>query len=530
MLKEKTYKMKFTEFQKKYPNNISERFYPDKNGNVRFIFNGYDYDPFNQDGSLAKVLYQFPVYEGHHYTPENIHDFLGGGFPRNVMLINEEYPIPAVSFDDRLKHDLRLKILVSKNNAFTAKLRDVFTNVPVHHTTARESHEWLAGPNMRYWPQALNFAVWCATSGCGIGLDLLDNPIFMFHLHFTVRRILYELNYILPGDTMFDSKNGQYSKVALQRLRAEFGISKDADFRFTHGYNNGLGYIWGYWGIGGHELTDSEVHSLRLLWDTGYHTVTSDEGTFFEPNKTSTKKVRNGPLFKDEGGVYGGSNPLINYIYNDEATTQYLNFIPRKGNGLTKAGLGRINRSIEAYVYCILGAQMNTRNPIVGNSGATQETQQEFLTLFEAAIIENDISKSIQRYQFAIQQAKVKLDYALAPSCWLLPSNMIINTQSVVGYNNKLQRATNDMKFGINDSLNAEMKSVGIKHNMGHSKVVLPHRPVIQSSAKGSEASSLSAAKPKPDVKTQRVTTDRHGINLVMITASAAGLAWYLFR
>lgn len=231
-----------------------------------------------------------------------------------------------------------------------------------------------------------------------------------------------------------DPKNGHYSKVALSKLKPEFNINNNnSDFRFTHGYNNGLGHTWAYWGIGGHTLTNSEVHVLKLVWDMGYHMVTTDIGTFFEPNKTETKKVRNGPLFKDESGKYASSNPLINYIYNEEAMTQYLNFIPQKGLGLTKAGLGRINRSIETYVYCILGARMNTRNPKIGNSGATQETKQEFWKLFETSIIENDISKSIQRYQFAIQKSKIKLDYVLAPGCRLLPSNLVVNINSVPG-------------------------------------------------------------------------------------------------
>ena len=49
------------------------------------------------------------------------------------------------------------------------------------------------------------------------------------------------------------------------------------------------------------------------------------------------------------------------------------------------------------------------------------------------------------------RQSKVRLDYALSPGCWLMPSNLVINTQAVVGYNNKLQRATKEMKFGAND-------------------------------------------------------------------------------
>ena len=126
----------------------------------------------------------------------------------------------------------------------------------------------------------------------------------------------------------------------------------------------------------------------------------------------------------------------------------------RKGKGITKARLGRLNRSIEAFVYCVLGAKANVRNPSVGDGGGVQEAQQEMLILFESAVIEEDISKSISRYQLAVQNAKVKLDFAITPGTWLLPSELVINTGRVDGYNNKLQKATDDMKFGANDSVN----------------------------------------------------------------------------
>ena len=63
-------------------------------------------------------------------------------------------------------------------------------------------------------------------------------------------------------------------------------------------------------------------------------------------------------------------------------------------------------------------------------------------------MIEGNISKSVQRFQLAVQEAKMKLDLAISPGLWLLPSNLIINTQSVTGYDNFLKTAGNSMKFG----------------------------------------------------------------------------------
>ena len=138
-------------------------------------------------------------------------------------------------------------------------------------------------------------------------------------------------------------------------------------------------------------------------------------------------------MFKDEGGSEGKGN-LIYLIRNDDAKAQYSWFVPKNGNGLTRPGMGRINRSLEAFVYCVLGAQVNIRSGIVGNSGGAVEAQQEMLKLFESAVIEEDLSTSVQRYQLAVQEAKLRLDLAIAPGIWLMPSNLVINTESICFY------------------------------------------------------------------------------------------------
>ena len=49
-------------------------------------------------------------------------------------------------------------------------------------------------------------------------------------------------------------------------------------------------------------------------------------------------------------------------------------------------GQARINQSIEAFVYCVLGAQVNVRSSIVGSEGSAKEAQREFVILFEDAV------------------------------------------------------------------------------------------------------------------------------------------------
>ena len=157
---------------------------------------------------------------------------------------------------------------------------------------------------------------------------------------------------------------------------------------------------------------------------------------------------------------------------------QYEYFLCPVSHGLTGAGLSRINQSIESFCYAILGSQVDVRSSISGSQGSAIETQRQFLSMVEDAIRNPDISKSVQRFQLAIESAKVRLDLAISPGLWLLPSKMVVNTESVVGYNNKLKKATTFMRIGVNSDLNIPVRRSAQKHNFGRGTVKLPHSGV----------------------------------------------------
>ena len=51
----------------------------------------------------------------------------------------------------------------------------------------------------------------------------------------------------------------------------------------------------------------------------------------------------------------------------------------------------------------------------------------------------------------AITDTNVILNLAIIPSLWLIPRSLIIIKNPINGYNNKLQVATINMNFGINE-------------------------------------------------------------------------------
>ena len=160
---------------------------------------------------------------------------------------------------------------------------------------------------------------------------------------------------------------------------------------------------------------------------------------------------------------------------NDQGTEKQLeHFVPDFSSGLTPRGLGRINRSIKAYGYCILGAQANTRSSIIGTTGTAINTQTDFLVLVDDAIRTLTVSSEPVKYQTAIELTKVRLNFAVARGVLLLPSRMIINKESVVGYNNNLRRTTDDMKLGVNNQVNLPTKRAALKLIAGGPSKVNP--------------------------------------------------------
>ena len=97
-----------------------------------------------------------------------------------------------------------------------------------------------------------------------------------------------------------------------------------------------------------------------------------------------------------------------------------------------------------------------------------------FLVLLEGAIRSPDISKSVQRYQLAVDEAKVRLDFAVAPGCWLMASRIIINTESTVGYNNQLKQATQWMKLGVNTDVSPGHKKASLQPMAGGPSKINP--------------------------------------------------------
>ena len=536
--------MLFSDFISRYPKANIQKFsyvHDSFGGYVRWKVNGTtimsDDDPSGETWT-SNLSYDLKTLLWKDLGVAN--KLLTSSFPKSLAFTTKAYSIPGIKFNtfavDITKTLTELDIYVSEKDHFSVELKNVFKNQTIGITSGKEARAWLNKPNISQWPQQLNMAVWCATSGCGVSLsDIFAYPkvirsFFVFHIYFTIRRILYEMNTPFPGEETFSVKNNPYIKNAYNRLCAEFGLSNDqdfkgwnkplADFRFKGGSNHGVGDIFIDYGEGYADPGNVPGSAASQKTGGGLQNVRIIRNYDTEANIWPSSLNK----FHDDGGrkIKGD---LISMLRNDHfADFQYAWFIPESGHGLTKAGLGRINRSVEAFVYCVLGAQVNTRSSIIGEGGGAVETQDEFKNLFESSVVENDISKSIQNYQLAVQESKLRLDLAIAPNVWLMPSDMIINTESVIGYNNKLVKATEDMEFGVNTSINIETKNVGITHSLAKSKVLLNTRP------QPSITKTQNKEETEEKVQISNAETSSHQNNLIVLMLVGGLLSWLLFR
>jgi len=79
-----------------------------------------------------------------------------------------------------------------------------------------------------------------------------------------------------------------------------------------------------------------------------------------------------------------------------------------------------------------------------------------------------------------------------------MPANMIINTASVVGYNNKLKQAVPGTKLGVNNELNTDTKKSALKlMEGGPSKINPPKQPSFKPGPQSSNSRSRPAASQK---------------------------------
>ena len=102
-------------------------------------------------------------------------------------------------------------------------LKIIYYQISSNEIVNRWNTDWLS-----FWQNQLNFAIWCATTGCGIDVNNhlkaggLTGSLFLFHVYYQTRRILFELGVALPQNKSWNAFKNMYDRGAYERICKEF--------------------------------------------------------------------------------------------------------------------------------------------------------------------------------------------------------------------------------------------------------------------------------------------------------------------
>ena len=328
-------------------------------------------------------------------------------------------------------YNLTIVTAVDKNNkvaySFTKKFVDI-TPSPVKITSFDDVNRWY-DDSMLYYCQQYKFALYCATALCGVSKDHLTRglpltrSIINFHVLYQTKRILAQMRARNPGDMDFDAHNNAYDKTEYRKLLNEFdAVAKDIpEIDQPAG---GLGYM---------RVSFGNDAKSKLMYHKGAYPKfpsTGLDNPYINVQKTDS----------DWGTYYqfGGGGYPIDAVQQD--TFNYNRIIPDHNTAsFTNPGFVRINDSIRAYVYCLLGAQVQARQ-----AGSSLESQQEFLTLVNDLIAkQQSLQESIGNFQDSLSKTAGQINYVVYKGLYMLPADMNLNRlgRSVRGFNDQLKIA-----------------------------------------------------------------------------------------
>ena len=106
------------------------------------------------------------------------------------------------------------------HDTFPVRFPNIFVDCPLRQMLVgdRMWTNWNKAP-LKLWQTQLNFAVWCASSICGVSsahLNYKAHPmirsVYRFHVYYHIRRILKRLQVPLPHETGFNATDNLYTE------------------------------------------------------------------------------------------------------------------------------------------------------------------------------------------------------------------------------------------------------------------------------------------------------------------------------
>lgn len=301
----------------------------------------------------------------------------------------------AAKFEEKTNLNIvKQSIIVSSNGeSFYISFENIFDKYLLFNEKSNEITKRFQTNPFMFWQNQLNFAIWCATTGCGVDYNNhlkskgLVGSMFLFHVYYQTRRILSELEVRLSHNKNWNPVNNNYNKESYDRLCREFKVDPNT--------------IW-----------TQRQPNIVLLRTSLY--------SFME------EKILNG----------------------------WTTFILDNSDGFTKAGVERINESIRIYCWSILSSQAQTRTSIIGIGTAFDAQKQFSSNVIDAINRPSDLQTQISNYQSTLKYARSKVNFVYGAGLYMTPADMKLRIGKIVNYNNEIIIAKKDQNIGINDDVN----------------------------------------------------------------------------
>ena len=372
------------------------------------------------------------------------------------------------------------------SDSFQVKFPNVFTNYPLGAVRV-EDQKFKDWDHYKFtiWQSQLNFAVFCASSACGVSVEHLNakepmiRSIYRFHVYYHIRRILKILEIPLPYENSFNQYNNPYNHEKYIHICSEYGVSND----LTKLRNQKYFSTW-----------------QSRAWETG--------------------------------------KPGMSYI-NENSWSRW---IIEKSDGLTTLGIQKLSESVRDYAYLILTSQTSTRGSIIGHEARNLDAQRTFLNTFENIVNRRvNIPEDIRRFQKTLQYARSKVDYAIGEFIYMLPSDMNLRIGNIRNYNNKILISSPSFNIGTNLKVNLDDDDTKVAKT---DKLDVKNKPDIKPN-KGDKQDVKPVIKPnkehkqdvKPNIKfeqdvkkpdTNKITYEEEKAALIL-GMTAVFTAWFIF-
>ena len=141
-------------------------------------------------------------------------------------------------------------ITIKRSKSFDVRFPNIWQSYKLPLVKSPETYKSWINNQMQFWQNQLNFAIWCATSGCGVSkLDHLKHKdpmirsVVQFHAYYQIRRILSEMKCPLPTHRSWNPLNNDIDMNAFEQICNEFEIQNSADFRQKLDPSKGMGAI-----------------------------------------------------------------------------------------------------------------------------------------------------------------------------------------------------------------------------------------------------------------------------------------------